>query len=106
MQNLLDKGIIRSSTSPCGSPNVLALKKDGTWRWRSRCVDFGALNKIMVKNRYPLPCIDVLLNELTDVSLVFGITAFLFISFFLPPNFTKPCIVLSFATYEKIYQTF
>ena len=52
------------STSPCGSPIVLVPEKDGTW---CMCVDFIALNKIMVKNRYPLPHIDDLLDKLKEV---------------------------------------
>jgi hypothetical protein len=63
IQELLDKGVIVPSTSPCGSPIVLVLKKDGTWRM---CVDFRALNKITVKNHYPLPRIDDLLDQLKD----------------------------------------
>eukprot|EP00253_Pinus_taeda_P029627 PITA_29627 len=64
IKDFLDKGFIRPSTSPCGSPIVLIPKKDGTWRM---CVDFRALNKITVKNRYPLPRIDDLLNQLKDI---------------------------------------
>jgi hypothetical protein len=63
IQELLDKGVSMPSTSPCGSPIVLVPKKDGTWRM---CVDFRALNKITVKNRYPLPRIDDLLDQLKD----------------------------------------
>ena len=55
IQEFLDKGIIRPSTSPCGSPIVLVPKKDETW---CMCVDFPALKKITVKIRYPLPRID------------------------------------------------
>jgi hypothetical protein len=65
IQELLDKGVIVPSSSPCGSPIVLVPKKDGTWRM---CVDFRALNKITVKNRYPLPRIDNLLDQLKDAS--------------------------------------
>jgi hypothetical protein len=64
IQELLDKGVIVPSTSPCGSPIVLVPKKDGTWHI---CVDFRALNKITVKNCYPLPRIDDLLDQLKDV---------------------------------------
>jgi hypothetical protein len=63
IQELLDKGVIVPSSSPCGSPIVLVPKKDGTWRM---CVDFRDLNKIKVKNRYPLPRIDDLLDQLKD----------------------------------------
>ncbi len=63
IQDLLNKGIIRPSSSPCGSPIVLVPKKDGTWHM---CVDFRALNKITVKNHYPLSKIDELLDELKD----------------------------------------
>jgi hypothetical protein len=63
IQELLDKGVIVPSSSLCGSPIVLVPKKDGTW---CMCVDFRALNKITVKNCYPLPRIDDLLDQLKD----------------------------------------
>jgi hypothetical protein len=63
IQELLDKGVIVPSSLPCGSPIVLVPKKDGTWRM---CVDFRALNKITLKNCYPLPRIDDLLDQLKD----------------------------------------
>jgi hypothetical protein len=63
IQELLNKGVIVPSSSPCGSPIVLVPKKEGTWRM---CVDFRALNKITVKNRYPLPRINDLLDQLKD----------------------------------------
>jgi hypothetical protein len=61
VQELLENGFIRPSSFPCGSPIVLVPKKDGTWRM---CLDFRALRKIMIKNCYPLPCIDDLLDQL------------------------------------------
>ena len=63
VQDLLDQGVIRPSSSPCGWPIVLVMKKYGTWRM---CIDYQALNKIMIKNRYPLPRIDDLLDQLKD----------------------------------------
>jgi len=61
IHELMSKGIIRPSTSPCGFSVVLVPKKDGTWRM---CVDFRALNKITIKNHYTLPRIDDLLGQL------------------------------------------
>jgi len=64
VQELLNQGVIRPSSSPCGSPIVLVPNKDGTWRMY---VYYRALNKIMVNNRYPLPRIDDLLDQLKNV---------------------------------------
>jgi hypothetical protein len=55
VQELLDKGIIRPSSSPCGFSIVLVPNKDSTW---IMCIDFQALNNITVKNQYPLPRIN------------------------------------------------
>eukprot|EP00253_Pinus_taeda_P011512 PITA_11512 len=61
IHELLQKGHIRSSSSPCGSPIVLVQKKDGTSRV---CIDYLTLNKIIVWNRYPIPWIDDFLDQL------------------------------------------
>lgn len=61
IQELVDAGKIRPSYSPCGSPIVLVPKKDGMSRL---CIDYRVLNKITMKNRYPLPRIDDLLGQL------------------------------------------
>ena len=57
----LDKGWIRPSTSAFGAPVVFAKKPDGSLRF---CLDYRALNNITIKNRYPLPKIDELLDQL------------------------------------------
>ncbi|GKB36641.1 hypothetical protein Tco_0881583 [Tanacetum coccineum] len=55
-----DKGFIRPSSSPWGAP-VLFVKKDGSFHM---CIDYWELNKLTVKNRYPLPRIDDLFDQL------------------------------------------
>jgi hypothetical protein len=61
LADLLHKGFIRPSTSPFGAPVLFVHKKEGTLRL---CVDYRALNKITIKNRYPLPRIDELMDRL------------------------------------------
>jgi hypothetical protein len=58
---LLEKGFIRPSSSPWGTPMIFVMKKDGT---RRLCVDYHALNEVTVKNKYPLPRIDDLFDHL------------------------------------------
>ena len=55
LDELLEQGYIQHSLSPFGAPVIFVKKKDGTMRM---CIDYRALNKITVKNRYPLPRID------------------------------------------------
>jgi hypothetical protein len=61
LQELMDKGFIRPSVSPWGAPVLFVKKKDGTLRL---CIDYRQLNKVTVKNKYPLPRIDDLFDQL------------------------------------------
>jgi hypothetical protein len=61
LDDLLDKGFIRPSTSQYGAPVLFVPKKDGTKRM---CVDYRQLNQVTIKNKYPLPFIDELLDQL------------------------------------------
>ena len=61
LQELLDKGFIRPSTSPWDAPVLFAKKKDKTLRL---CIDYRQLNRVTIKNRYPLPRIDDLFDQL------------------------------------------
>ncbi|KAD5317689.1 hypothetical protein E3N88_17635 [Mikania micrantha] len=65
LQDLLDKGFIRPSISPWGAPILFVKKKDGSLRM---CIDYRELNKVTVKNRYPLPRIDDLFDQLQGAS--------------------------------------
>jgi hypothetical protein len=60
LQELLEKGFIRPSILPWGAPVLFVKKKDGTMRM---CIDYRELNKITIKNKYPLPQIDNLFHQ-------------------------------------------
>nr|GEY25292.1 putative nucleotidyltransferase, ribonuclease H [Tanacetum cinerariifolium] len=61
LQELLERGFIRPSVSPWGTPVLFVMKKDGSMRL---CIDYRELNKITIRNRYPLLRIDDLLDQL------------------------------------------
>ena len=61
LQELLDKGFIRPSVSPWGAPILFVKKKDGTLR---TCIDYRQINKVTVKNKYPLSRIEDIFDQL------------------------------------------
>ena len=66
LQELLEKKYIRPSVSPWGASVLFIKKKDGTLRL---CIDYRQLNKVTVKNRYPLPRIDDLFDQVRGAKL-------------------------------------
>jgi hypothetical protein len=67
IKKLLEKGFICSSSSLWGAPMIFVPKKDGTQRL---CVDYRALNEVTIKNKYPLPRIDDLFDQLCGVCVL------------------------------------
>ena len=61
LEELLSKGLIRPSISPWGAPVLFVKKKDGSLRL---CIDYRQLNRVTIRNQYPLPRIDELFNQL------------------------------------------
>ncbi|GJR51310.1 putative nucleotidyltransferase, ribonuclease H [Tanacetum coccineum] len=70
LQELQDKGFIRPSHSPWGAPVLFVKKKDGSFRM---CIDYRELNKLTIKNRYPLPRINDLFDQLQRARYFFNI---------------------------------
>lgn len=63
LQDMLDQDIIEPSSSPWSSPIVMVPKKDGSWRF---CVDYRKLNKVTVRDSYPLPYVSTILDKLRE----------------------------------------
>ena len=68
LQDLLDKGYIRPSASPWGCPALFVKKKDNSLRL---CVDYRPLSVVTIKNKYPLPRIDILFDQLAGAKVFF-----------------------------------
>jgi len=66
LQELLDKGLIQPSVSPWGAPVLFVKKKDGSLRL---CIDYRELNRVTIKNKYPLPRIDDMFDQLAGSSV-------------------------------------
>lgn len=66
LEELLKKGYICPSVSPWGAPILFVNKKYGTLRL---CIDFRRLNKVTMKNKYPLPRIDELFDQMKDANI-------------------------------------
>ena len=67
LQELVDKGFVQPSTSSWGVPVLFVRKKNGSMHL---CIDYHQLNKVTIKNRYPLPRIDDLFDQLKRVKVV------------------------------------
>lgn len=65
LEDLLEKGFVRPSSSPWGAPVLFVKKKDGSMRL---CIDYRGINNITIKDKYPLPRIDELLDQLRGAS--------------------------------------
>jgi hypothetical protein len=66
LKEMMDKGYIQPSMSPCGEPVLFMKNKYGTLRL---CIDYRQLNKVTIKNKYPLPHIDDLFDQLGGASI-------------------------------------
>ena len=65
LKDLIDKGFIQHSISPWGAPTLFIKKKDGSLRM---CIDYRKIQKVTIKNNYPLPRIDNLFDQLQGAS--------------------------------------
>ena len=67
LQELIDKNYIRPSVSPWGAPVLFVKNKDSTL---CLCIDYRQLNKMTIKNIYPLPCIDAMFDQIHGATIL------------------------------------
>ena len=67
LEELMEKGFICPSSSPWGCPAIFVKKKKDGTLWM--CVDYRPLNVVTIKNKYPLPCIDTLFDQLAGAKV-------------------------------------
>ncbi|GJV56666.1 putative reverse transcriptase domain-containing protein [Tanacetum coccineum] len=105
LKELQDKGFIRPSSSPWGAPVLFVKKKDGSFRM---CIDYRELNKLTVKNRYPLPRIDDLFDQLPylDKFMIVFIEDILIYSKTQEEHVEHLRLVLELLKKEKLYAKF
>ncbi|GJV47168.1 putative reverse transcriptase domain-containing protein [Tanacetum coccineum] len=103
LQELTDRGFIRPSTSPWGAPVLFVKKMDGSFRM---CIDYRELNKLTIKNRYPLPRIDDLFDQLQDKFVIMFIDDILIYSRDEEEHANHLRIILELLRKEKLYAKF
>ncbi|GKA89372.1 putative reverse transcriptase domain-containing protein [Tanacetum coccineum] len=103
LQELQDKGFIRLSHSLWGAPVLFVKKKDGSFRM---CIEYRELNKLTVKNRYPLPRIDDLFDQLQDKFVIVFIDDILIYSKTKEDHEVHLRLVLELLRKEKLYAKF
>ncbi|GKB43401.1 putative reverse transcriptase domain-containing protein [Tanacetum coccineum] len=103
LQELQDKGFIRPSHSPWRAPVLFVKKKDGSF---CMCIDYRELNKLTIKNRYPLPRIDDLFDQLQDKFVIVFIDDILIYSKTKEDHEVHLRLVLELLRKEKLYAKF
>nr|GEU42743.1 hypothetical protein [Tanacetum cinerariifolium] len=103
LHELANRGFIRPSTSPWGAPVLFVKKKDGSFRM---CIDYHGLNKLTVKNRYPLPRINDLFDQLQDKFVIVFIDDILIYYCNKEEHANHLRIILELLRKEKLYAKF
>jgi hypothetical protein len=105
LNELLDKGYIRPSSSPWGCPTLFVKKKDQSLRL---CVDYRSLNAVTIKNKYPLPRINILFDQLAGAKVFFKVdlcSGYHQIKI-RPEDITKTAFFTRYGLYEYLVMSF